>query len=156
MIEVGTPTNRPFGSKQTKLLVSNIYKKRFVREFFSRIGTPEMLLTPSSFPSCWVFRIKWKMAPFNDQMCVVKNFQAVVPVNLSSLGSSYFIQATFTPFFFFLDIQWRGQWRGNTEWKYTKWEEQREIFSSNIGDHWCHQITDLKHCHSHKYSRYNL
>lgn len=60
------------------LLVSKIYKKDLSGNFFSRIGTPEMLLTFSWCPSCWVLRIKWKMASFSDQIRVEKKFHLYV------------------------------------------------------------------------------
>lgn len=157
MIEVVILSNRPFGSKQAITGFKDLPKK-IVREFFSQ----EQELVKC----CWL-PLSFLLAESSESNETWHISMAkYVCEKLSRSCACYFI-ITWLQFFykdsfytgilfwvFFLDIQWRGQWREIMN--YTKLEEQRKIFSSNIGDYRCHQITDVKYCHSIKYSRYNL
>lgn len=108
MIEVVILSNRPFGSKQAITGFKDL-QKILSGNFFSRIGTPEMLLTLS---------LRFFLAESSESN---EKWHLSMPkyVLRKTFCCTYYFVITWLQFFyreynfytFFLGIQWRGQWK---------------------------------------------
>lgn len=153
MIEWGVFSKKPFFSQQA-LAEKSLVSKSITLEglsgqngfFFLSERAPEMLLTIFQFSSCGVFRLEWRMASFNGKMCWEKKLSTSCYL-LIYHHSVTVLLCSFYRANLYVSVWLLGHPVGRTgkHWmKQCRMRETELITFSNIGDHWHHQITNVK------------